>query len=194
MRIQVAKLQESDDGASEERRRRERTRAHGVSRGSSKGIRWSPERGETTTFGRVRPGCIAPAGALASLFNTPTAYAVGFDRGAVVGNSRGSRGRVQRAHATRGTAATSVRPRSGRIPKITCVVDDAVPVVVLLAIPETMRPLRGRRAPGGGTAGRAKARWARPRATHGYFLRPLRGRSVDQTSERRRRVRPLRSR
>ena len=39
------------DGPSEERRRRERTRAHGVSRGSSKGNRWSPDRGETTLAG-----------------------------------------------------------------------------------------------------------------------------------------------
>ena len=42
--------------------------------------------------------------------------------------------------------------------------------------PYSSRPRRGRRALGGGTAGRAMARCARPRATHGYFLRPLRGR------------------
>ena len=33
-----------------------------------------------------------------------------------------------------------------------------------------MRPLRGRRVRGGGSAGRAMARCARPRATHGYFV------------------------
>ena len=33
-----------------------------------------------------------------------------------------------------------------------------------------MRPLRGRCVAAGGSAGRAKARCARPRATHGYFI------------------------
>ena len=41
----------SADGVSEERRRRERTRAHGASRGSTNINRWSPERGETESAG-----------------------------------------------------------------------------------------------------------------------------------------------
>jgi hypothetical protein len=48
-------------------------------------------KGRNNIRGRVLSRCIAPTGAI--------------DRGAVEGNSRGSRGRVQRAHATRGTAA-----------------------------------------------------------------------------------------
>ena len=33
-----------------------------------------------------------------------------------------------------------------------------------------MRPLRGRCVTAGGSAGLARARGARPRATHGYFI------------------------
>ena len=79
---------------------------------------------------------------------------------------------------------TSLRPRSGRIvsPRDNVCRSDAAPIV-LLAIQESMRPLRGRRALGGGTAGRPRARCTRPRATHGYFLRPLRGRPPSECEE-----------
>ena len=46
--FQIVMLPESIDGASEERRRRERTRAHGASRGNIERGRESPDRGETT--------------------------------------------------------------------------------------------------------------------------------------------------
>ena len=46
---------------------------------------------------------------------TPKSAAGAFERGAVEGNSLGSRGRVQRAHATRGTAAHLGPTRSSRI-------------------------------------------------------------------------------
>ncbi len=88
---------------------------------------------------------------------------------------RGRTSTAKQSKSNRGAVASSVL-------ELACVAGDAVPVVVLPPVLEAMRPLRGRRALGGGTAGRTRARCTRPRATYGYFLRPLRGRRLDRSA------------
>ena len=115
------------------------------------------------------------------------------DRGAVEGNSRGSRGgeRSEPTRDPRNQPATTHRPRSGRTVfregsnsetsgggleglqpaggirttrRARCRLRRA------LSLGLKMRPLRGRGVTAGGSAGHARARCTRPRATHGYFI------------------------